>query len=645
MLHTHAIVNPKRSPGHTLAMFGLVLGLLFLAPETLTGADDQVKLNEMLLQNHGRLTIPAGTYEFSGPLDVDLTKLGSVVISADGPVTIKMMAAGPAIRLTGSLTGTAHPEQIDEPTWLERMPTIDGIGILGGHDEADGIELVQTMQAVIHHVQIRKVRHAIRLVRRNRNVAISDVHLYHNSGIGLFLDQVDLHQINVANSHISYNTQGGVVVRGGNVRNLHLTGCDIEANMPNDPTPTESANVFLDCRESGSVAEVAITGCTIQHFAHYHPQKQAPGGANIRIAGRPDYQPNMITITGNVMSDTQTHVHLKQTTDVTMTGNTFFTTEPIDILIEDSQRVSVASCVLNPREAHGTGQVIVRNSSNCSLLGLICHNLLAGDAAILLDHSQDVRVGECLISGSRNGVQLTNCDHCTVANCTVTNLAASGQAVAGEPSGNAIDQVTASHVATAPLREGFRGSLHEDWRWRREDKAHWKLTDQGLQVLIEPGNMWGGANDAKNVLLRPIPSAWRSAIDIRTELGHRPQKRWEQANLVWYYSDSTMIKLGLEIENGVTNIVMGREENDRTRTIVIIPYPQERVQLRMVVAKGKLRGFFRRTDEQDWQVAGECELPDESATPPPQVSLQFYQGEAGSDRWATVDWLEMRPAE
>src|SRR5207244_13550494 len=89
-------------------------------------------------------------------------------------------------------------------------------------------------------------------------------------------DTADLHQSNSSASHISYCGMGGVVVRGGNVCNIHIAGCDIEANMTKDGPP--SANVLLDCAD-GSVAEVAITGCTIQHT------KDAPDSANIRILG------------------------------------------------------------------------------------------------------------------------------------------------------------------------------------------------------------------------------------------------------------------------------------------------------------------------------------------------------------------------
>ncbi len=195
------------------------------------------------------------------------------------------------------------------------------------------------------------------------------------------------------------------------------------------------------------------------------------------------------------------------------------------------------------------------------------------------------------------------------------------------------------------IKEDFRGApktrpLDEPWYWLRENKSGWRRSDEGLQVLIEPGNMWGPANDAKNVLLYPLAVGWRDAVQVSVQLTHLPKKRWEQANLVWYYSDSAMVKLGLEIENGVTNIVMGREERDKAQTIAVIPYAEPHVQLRLKVSGQEIRGYFRNPSAPDWIEAGKTTLPYEESLPP-QISLQFYQGEQDSDRWATVNWIEI----
>nr|WP_143548096.1 hypothetical protein [Rhodopirellula sp. SM50] len=221
---------------------------------------------------------------------------------------------------------------------------------------------------------------------------------------------------------------------------------------------------------------------------------------------------------------------------------------------------------------------------------------------------------------------------------------ASTLVVVGQEGENVKREAAEAATETQPIVDTFQGSMRKQWRWLRENKDGWKLTDSGLQVLVEPGNMWGKANDAKNVLLHPVPQAWQDSVDVRVQLEQHPKKRWEQTNLVWYYSDSTMVKIGLEIEHGITNIVMGREEKDRTRTIAIVPYPGETVQLRFVVDGPELSGFYRRPGEQDWIAVGKASLP-EAPPAPPQVSLQFYQGEADSGRWATARHFEMRPFE
>ena len=95
------------------------------------------------------------------------------------------------------------------------MPVVSGLEIVGADAKACGVEAAGTMKATLSKLAIRKALHGIHLTGRNRNVIISDCHIYENRGIGIYLDQVNLHQINVGNSHISYNAGGGIVQRGG----------------------------------------------------------------------------------------------------------------------------------------------------------------------------------------------------------------------------------------------------------------------------------------------------------------------------------------------------------------------------------------------------------------------------------------------
>jgi hypothetical protein len=310
------------------------------------------------------------------------------------------------------------------------MPVIEGLEILGNHPEADGIELVRTFEAVVSKVAVRWCRTGIHLFERNRNVTISDVNLYENRGIGLHLDDVNLHQINVSNSHISYNRGGGIVVRDGNVRNLQITGCDIEANMPDDDTPTETANILLDVSTSPddkarSICEVAITGCTIQHSSNYSGKdlkEIAPGGANIRFLGKEIYPIDSVTITGNVLSDVSVNVDLRDCTDVTLTGNTFFAPNPDNLHVTRGKRILVNGNTFNPREFERPGRIVFDQCQDCLFSNNTLRALLAEDGAVVVKGSARLVLGGNLLTESRSGVRVEASSDVAVTDWLVSGL-------------------------------------------------------------------------------------------------------------------------------------------------------------------------------------------------------------------------------
>src|SRR5206468_12588135 len=134
----------------------------------------------------------------------------------------------------------------------ERPPTVQGLEALGGHARADGIRLEGTLQATLTGLLIRRCRHGVHLTGRNRNVVLSDCHVYDNDGVGIFLDRVNLHQINIHGNHISYCKGGGLVVAASEVRNIQVCANDIEYSF--DAGAERSADVLFDGRE-GSVRE------------------------------------------------------------------------------------------------------------------------------------------------------------------------------------------------------------------------------------------------------------------------------------------------------------------------------------------------------------------------------------------------------
>lgn len=183
------------------------------------------------------------------------------------------------------------------------------------------------------------------------------------------------------------------------------------------------------------------------------------------------------------------------------------------------------------------------------------------------------------------------------------------------------------------FNDDFHGKLGEGWTWVRENPEAWRTTEAGLEIKIEPGNLWGGTNNAKNVLVRDLPKLDRGALSASVVVENKPTNQYEQVNLVWYYDDSNMVKIGLELVDGEVCLVMGREENDKTRTIAKPPVGATTLQLRLTARGNTIQGEYRTKQSEDWRVAGECELPVKGRA---KISLQAYQGPPDAEHWARI---------
>ena len=391
--------------------------------------DDTAAIQKAVDSDAGAVRFEKGIYRVTKTITVNLNEHGHIALTGDGTARIVMAGAGPAFHFVGTHGGTADPASV-KPEIFERqtMPIVDGIEIVGAHAEADGIEATGTMQLTITRVNIRDCRHAIHLTQRNRNLIISNSHLYNNRGIGIFYDAVNLHQSNITGCHISYNAGGGIVSRGGEVRNVQIAGCDIEANMSPDAPP--AANVTLDSR-GGSIAEVAITGCTLQHTG------KAPGSANIHLIGPGDdkrvtsesgegkTREGNVTISANVMSDVRVNVHIEHARGVAIVGNTFWEGFDYDLLVEHSSEIAIGVNTFdrNPRYEQWQKEkpkqgVIFRNCADCTLSGLHINGVREHPAALHLKDCRRFLITGCSILDSDEvGVLLENVRQSRIATC------------------------------------------------------------------------------------------------------------------------------------------------------------------------------------------------------------------------------------
>jgi hypothetical protein len=408
-------------------------------------ADDWAAIQNAVDGVFGTIYFPPGTYRISRPIEIDLRRIaatrperfGLTSIRGDGVVRVVMAGEGPAFKFIGSHAGTADPKTVKNEVWGERMPMIEGIEIIGEHKNSDGIEASGTMQLTLSKLLIRRCRHGIHFTDRNRNVIIANSHIYQNHGTGIYMDEVNLHQINVIGCHVSYCDEGGIVCRGGEVRNLQITGCDIESNQGEQSPPT--ANVLIDST-GGSNAEVAITGNTIQH------NHNAPGSANIRIKGPSarrvkdageELRDGHVTITGNVLSDVKVNVHVDGARGVVIAGNTFWTAYENNLLVEHSAYVTVGANNFdrNPRYAseekpETTNAIVFRDCADCTLSGFTLSLTRRAPAAITLEKCNRVNLtGATILDSDDVGLLMKDVTNSRVAGCLIRDDRADAKSV------------------------------------------------------------------------------------------------------------------------------------------------------------------------------------------------------------------------
>ncbi|MCE9562499.1 MAG: right-handed parallel beta-helix repeat-containing protein [Planctomycetes bacterium] len=389
--------------------------------------DDSIAIQDAVDVGAGVVSFPPGTYRITKTIVIDLAKTGFTAIRGEGAVRVVMAGEGPAFKFIGTHTSNADPKNVKEAVWAkERMPSIESVEIVGDHENADGVEATGTMQLTITRMLIRKCRHGVHLTTRNRNVIIADSHIYENRGVGIFMDAINLHQINVIGCHVSYCDDGGIVVKAGEVRNLQITGCDIESNQGEKRPPT--ANILVEST-GGSNAEVAITGNTIQH------NHKAPGGANIRIKGpsaraikdTTEMRDGHVTISGNIISDVMVNIHLQHARGVVITGNTCWTAYEWNLLAENSTAVTVGANNFdrNPRYAaeekpETTNALMFRDCQDCTLSGFTVSGTRAAPAGLTLERCSRFNVtGLTILDCNDVGMLLTDVTKSRVSDCLI----------------------------------------------------------------------------------------------------------------------------------------------------------------------------------------------------------------------------------
>ena len=385
----------------------------------------------------GPVEFPRGRYRLTRTVEVALSAAGPLGITGQaGTATVVMAGPGPAFRFLGSHDrGTADPQSVRPATReRERLPVVADLEIAGTHPEADGVEFRHTLQPTVRGVLIRQVRHGLHFTGRNRNVLIHASHIYDCHGIGVFLDAVNIHQIIIGDSHVSYCRQGGIKVVASEIRNFQITGNDIEYNFAPGGPPV--ADIWFDLAGQGSVREGTITGNTIQAL-------QSPGGANIRFTGIPGnpLKVGVWSITGNHLASQETSIHLADAAGITITGNTFLRGFARHLLIERCRNILVSGNILDRNADYFTpgtdalGGMVVDRSTAVLISQNLIEGIGAGSAeaggAVLVSDSREVSLlGNQIRAPRFRGLHVRRSANVQVADNLVTEEPGTAQMLA-----------------------------------------------------------------------------------------------------------------------------------------------------------------------------------------------------------------------
>jgi len=384
--------------------------------------DDTQAIQHAIDEGDGDVLFSPGTYLVRRTITVDLNRTGwRGLRGAGGAARIVMQASGPALKIVGTHRGTADPDRVEPPVWQsERMPLVCTLEIVGDHPEADGVQLLRTMQATLDRILVRNVRHAVHLRERNRNVLLNALHLYDNSGVGVFIDRCNLHQMIISACHISYNCEAGIYSRDGDLHNLQITGNDIEYNY--DPASDGGAEIWFDCRE-GVASEITVASNTIQ-------ARIAKAGANVRIDGNPqapDATARLIAVTGNVIGHQSTNLAITAADRVTITGNTIYDGEQNGILATKCTNLVVSNNTFGwfqgPRRQMADN-ICLNECRLGKLHGLTMANTNSRPdtdaAAIDISRCHNIAVSDCqLHAPGETGIRLADSDWCRIDSNTI----------------------------------------------------------------------------------------------------------------------------------------------------------------------------------------------------------------------------------
>jgi alpha-glucuronidase len=228
---------------------------------------------------------------------------------------------------------------------------------------------------------------------------------------------------------------------------------------------------------------------------------------------------------------------------------------------------------------------------------------------------------------------------------------------AATPTGRATVTVSnggASSVYTVDLDTAITGSdefetpaLGAQWQVVRPDDARRRLSDGSLVITSQSGDLQGGANTARNVMLQAVNGDWTAESKV---VFSRPvAANNEQGGIVAYAGDDDYVKLAWEMgdanaEINKRRVVVVREQGGRASTIQVTGADAQEIVgadgaiwLRLRKAGGTYRAYYS-ADGSVWRFMGATTL---DAEPTGAGLLAFNRAGTSTDLDVAFDYFRI----
>ena len=101
-------------------------------------------------------------------------------------------------------------------------------------------------------------------------------------------------------------------------------------------------------------------------------------------------------------------------------------------------------------------------------------------------------------------------------------------------------------------------ALNADFEIKREDKAKYKLTDNSIEVTMQPGDLYTNTNTVKNLFLYNPKNVEKNNLRAVVKVEGLPIKennQWDTASFILYHDDDNYVTVGKKSHyNGIATV-------------------------------------------------------------------------------------------